>query len=162
MKIQTATEKDIEDLAKLDMLMAEDERRIHPEINLESKNINHYFSDIKEDFKNKNKIYLISKENSEPIGFIFGYIKKFSNKLVTKDNIYGYITKVFVKKEFRGKGYSKVLVKSLLDYFKSKNVTLVLSTGISSKNKESMKLWESLDFELYDLSYSKKIKGNER
>jgi ribosomal protein S18 acetylase RimI-like enzyme len=60
---------------------------------------------------------------------------------------YGTIDELFVKKEFQNKGIATGLMKAIMKKFKNFKAKIVL-VGTEKENKEAIKLYKKLGFEL--------------
>ncbi|MBI2672620.1 GNAT family N-acetyltransferase [Candidatus Woesearchaeota archaeon] len=94
----------------------------------------------------RHNIFLFAVINKEIVGYIHGEIKKGK----------GHFERIFVKKEYRGKGISTRLFKKLERKFKQKGVKEILSNHFYN-NLPSEKLHEKLGFRPYSIEYRKKI-----
>ncbi|MEM2178692.1 MAG: ribosomal protein S18-alanine N-acetyltransferase [Candidatus Methanomethylicaceae archaeon] len=79
--------------------------------------------------------FLIAKINDHIVGYIIGIIEK---------NI-GTIVSIAVKKDYRKKGIGKKLLDSIIEYFKSRNVSLV-NLQVRIDNYEAISFYEKNGF----------------
>lgn len=79
--------------------------------------------------------FLIAKINNQIVGYIIG---------ITKKNI-GTIVSIAVKKDYRKKGIGKKLLDSIIEYFKSKNVSLI-NLQVRIDNYEAISFYEKNGF----------------
>ena len=105
--------------------------------------------------KEKNSIVLIAEDNSEPIGYLMGFIQK--QPPVFEDDKYGYISDGFIEKKYRSKGIMKKMIKQANDFFKNKKLK-TLSGRVFFKNKKGFAAWKEMGFKIGDLEVFKKIK----
>jgi len=90
------------------------------------------------ELNNQNTVfYFVYKDN-----IIAGYIKL--NEFNAQNNIYGddsmELERIYVKKEFKGKGLGKYLLKKSTEFAKEKNKTF-LWVGVWEKNKEAIEFY---------------------
>jgi len=74
--------------------------------------------------KSPNTFLFVAFYKNKAIAYIFGWIEKRS-KNYWKENKYGYICDLFVKKEFRRKGIGKILLEKAENWFKEKRIKSV-------------------------------------
>ena len=90
---------------------------------------------FKSELENNNSKYIVAKIDDEIIGFTGINIV-----LDVAD-----ITNIVVKKSFRGKGISKILLKSIIDIAKSNNCSTI-NLEVNSKNSIAISLYEKFGF----------------
>ena len=100
---------------------------------------------LKKKIKNRNFKALIAEENNIAIGCIHGWVE--NSYFTYKPYKIGHAGTIFVKKEFRGKGIGKLLMKELIKWFKKNNIKKV-SLCVHTKNKKAIKLYERLGFQV--------------
>lgn len=88
-------------------------------------------------------ILLVAEENKqgEVIGFVWAHFIQYGFFK------YGTIDEFFVKKEFRGKGTGGKLVKKAVKKLQKEGVKIIL-VGTEKENKEAIKLYQKVGFEL--------------
>lgn len=114
--------------------------------------------------KGRDKIKNISKElKSQPEYWIGAYSK--DGELIgivfgTDDGRKGWINRLAVKREYRGRGIGTKLVKKLEEIFEDKGFK-IWAALIEPDNPEAMKFFEKLDFEDYGIKYYSKRESEE-
>ncbi|MEM3407538.1 MAG: ribosomal protein S18-alanine N-acetyltransferase [Nitrososphaerota archaeon] len=113
-------------------------------------------------FKDLRKVYEIELESFDhpyPFPIFVGYLIKYSNGfLIAKinDQIVGYvigiaeknvgtIVSIAVKKDYRRKGIGKKLLNSIIEYFKSRSVSLI-NLQVRIDNYEAISFYEKNGF----------------
>lgn len=103
---------------------------------------------------NRSIIFLLIDDDNKPVGFSQLYPSYCSVEM----SPICYLYDIYVAKESRGKGYSKMLMLYILDYFKNTEVVrLTLDTAFTNKIAQS--LYESIgykresDFIMYHYRY---------
>ena len=81
------------------------------------------YGHIKSSMKKNIYVAFIAEENKEVVGIIQGIIEK--GYFVYDVERVGHIQTVYVKKKYRRKGVLKALMKEILKWFKSKNITWI-------------------------------------
>lgn len=109
---------------------------------------------IKEKLTNKDKIIFIAVKDSKTIGFLFGGIWKTPAYEIAKKRV---LEDVFVIKEHRNQGIGTKLIKMFFEWLKEKNVKYCL-LYVSRNNKEGLKLYQKLGFEINYFEMLKKLK----
>lgn len=102
---------------------------------------------IKKGINSKKDLILISKENSNVVGF--GHFK------ISKEHI-GWLDKGYVKKEFRKKGVAKTIIQEAMKWFNKKNIK-TLRAAIFVNNIPSSNLIKSFGFKPRHLVWEKSI-----
>jgi len=108
--------------------------------------------DFKEDLDNKDRLYLLLKENAIIIGFIDARISKRPDDYVVKET--GHIESVYIKPEHRKKGYGKLLIDKAMNWFKEKEVKR-FTLGTYPSDISAKKFWEKMGFKEYLRMYRK-------
>ncbi|PIX88494.1 MAG: hypothetical protein COZ30_00680 [Candidatus Nealsonbacteria bacterium CG_4_10_14_3_um_filter_36_16] len=86
-------------------------------------------------------IFLVAEENKKVVGFVWAHLIQYG---LFK---YGTIDEFFVKKEFRGKGVGSNLLKKSIKKLEKLNPKIIL-VGTEKENKEAIKLYQKVGFEL--------------
>jgi len=86
-------------------------------------------------------IFLVAEEKGEVVGFIWAHFIQYGFFK------YGTIDEFFVKKEFRGKGIGTTLLRKAIKELEKLNPKMIL-VGTEKKNKEAIKLYQKVGFEL--------------
>jgi len=86
-------------------------------------------------------IFLVAEENKKAVGFVWAHLIQYG---LFK---YGTIDEFFVKKEFRGKGVGSNLLKKSIKKLEKLNPKIIL-VGTEKENKEAIKLYQKVGFEL--------------
>ena len=90
---------------------------------------------FKSELENKNSKYIIAEINNEIIGFA-----GISIVLDTAD-----ITNIVVKKDFRGKGISSLLLESIINIARTNNCNII-NLEVSFNNSIAINLYKKFDF----------------
>ena len=112
-------------------------------IKLLDKELRGYYGDIQDNYDvhndtSKGFSAILIEENEEPIGC--GAFKPY-------DEISGELKRIFLKKEARGKGISKLLVKALEDWMLEKNLSIsILECG--DRQPEALGLYQKLGYKI--------------
>ncbi|HOM68314.1 MAG TPA: GNAT family N-acetyltransferase [Candidatus Paceibacterota bacterium] len=86
-------------------------------------------------------IFLVAEEKGEVVGFIWAHFIQYGFFK------YGTIDEFFVKKEFRGKGIGTTLLRKAIKELEKLNPKMIL-VGTEKENKEAIKLYQKVGFEL--------------
>lgn len=107
-------------------------------------------SKIKKNFlkkiKDKNYLCLFLEDNKKAIGFLIGEIESFRKYgyIYSAEKI-GYLENIFIKEQYRGKRYVKLLFNELLKYFK-KNKIKISTLHVDSLNLSAIKAYKKLGY----------------
>jgi len=104
--------------------------------------INYY--DISEFIRSANAEVFVAIVDNEIVGSGYGLIKQNKNYFNKKEH--GYVGFMFVKDDYRGKGISKLVLNSIFDWFKTKNISEVRLT-VYEENINAIKAYEKVGFE---------------
>lgn len=96
----------------------------------------------------KGNYYLIAIENDQ----LMGWILIGTSKDQFTDKINGFIYELFVLEEFRGKGISKMLMRTGIDYLKQDGYSEVRLSVFAGN--QAIKLYEKLGFNIRTITMS--------
>jgi len=139
--------KDFKDLLKKNS-------RLNPYIELKE-NCNEIFRKyLKKNLKSKNSAVFIAEINGIQAGYNLIYVKK--NIPIFRLEKLSYISDLFVKKEFRGKGISSKLKTKAIEWFRKKGLSHA-SIAVWSDNIKAHSIYKKWGFFGYHLEMRKKI-----
>ena len=92
---------------------------------------------LRQELENSNCRYLVAKENNEIIGFV--------GVLLNIDQ--AEIMNIVVKKDKRGLGIGKKLLKEIIELVKKNNLSKI-TLEVNSKNEAAKKMYENIGFEV--------------
>ena len=153
MIIRKATIEDFEKLKDIKLESKKDEMKYSDSLKSLSKTIDIYFEYFKAELRKKNSAVFIA-EDKGPIGIIIATyfmplrISKFTRK--------GYVSNLYVKKNYRNNGIGKKLLNISLKWLKENKVKYI-SLEIHLENKNALKFYRNLGFKDYTLKLAKKI-----
>lgn len=108
--------------------------------------------DFKGDLDNKNRIYMLLKKNDIIIGFIDARINERPDNYVIKET--GHIESIYIKPNYRKKGYGHLLINKAMDWFKEKKVKK-FTLGVYPSDFQAKKFWKKMGFKEYLIMYKK-------
>ena len=109
-----------------------------PELNFSKDWHFHEFEELQEFTKDKNSIFLVSKENNEICGFIIG-------KIIDHASGGWFMLDVLViDKKYRNKGMAKDLLQETYKILKSKKINYVQI--LEANNKKTRTFWKEMGF----------------
>jgi len=137
MKIQKATEKDIEELS---ILMRQEDVCEHSfDSSVLIPSMKETKENIKESFKDKSTIFFVAKTREDILGTISISIDKRGNKKI------GRIQDIIIDEKHRRKGIGKELVKKAEGYFKNRKC-IKMQSFVREKNINSQNFWKKQGF----------------
>lgn len=154
MIIKKATIRDFEALKEIKLLSKKEELKYSGTIKPIDKNKEIYFSYLKKDLKHKNRSIFMVLENKKVIGMILA--QSFKPLPISKFQKKGYISNLYILKDYRKKGIGKKLVNYVLKWLKEKKVGHI-TLEIHVKNAPALKLYRKMGFKDYTMKLSKKI-----
>lgn len=101
---------------------------------------------LKDKMKKRNIKIIVMEKNSKIIGFFRGSIE--APKGYAAPSKIGRIGSAFIEKEYRGKGFSKLIFDEFLKWFKKNGIKHV-ELSVDTRNKTGKKSWEKLGFKQY-------------
>ena len=137
--IRPAVLEDLETLLKFEQGVIEAERPLDPFLN--SGDL--YYYDIKEMITEEHTHLVVAVSENELVGS--GYIKVENSKQYHKNLLHGYIGFMYVKPSFRGKRISSILLGSLKEWAKSKNLK-ELRLDVYHNNDNALKAYQRFGF----------------
>ena len=153
MIIRKATNKDFEKLKAIKLESKRDEMRYSGSLKPLSKTIDIYFEYFKAELEKKNSAVFIA-EDKKPIGIIIAThfkplrISKFARK--------GYVSNLYVQKNYRSKGIGIKLLDISLKWLKESKVKYV-SLEIHLENKDALNFYTQARFKKYTVKLHKKL-----
>lgn len=154
MEIRKATMKDFEEVLKIKLESKEEERKFNDELESVEKVKKHYEEYLKNDLNSEWRAIFIAIEDKQTIGFVTGKI--YRTLYVCGFQRCGFISNVFVKKQFRKRKIAEKLIFEMIDWFKKKNATQ-LSLELYENNVPAINLYHKLGFKNYSIKMRKKI-----
>ena len=143
MKIETrkATLDDLPILLEFEQQLIYVERPMDP--SLEQIKETHYY-DISAFITTDNSTLYVAVIEEEIVGCGYGLIRPNKSKFTQKEH--GFIGFIYVKDAFRGNGIGKLIINTICDWFKTKDISEVRLT-VYTKNHTAIKAYEKIGFE---------------
>ena len=154
MKIKKATIKDFDEVLNLKFASKIEERKFNKKLMPVNKAKRYYKEYLKNDLTNRWRAIFVFIKNKEIVGIVVGKI--FKTLKVTGYERCGFISNVYVKKEYRRKGIAKKLIKEIIGWFKKKGATKI-SLELYKDNIAAIKLYHKFGFKDYTIKMKKKI-----
>ncbi|MCT4617271.1 MAG: GNAT family N-acetyltransferase [Candidatus Gracilibacteria bacterium] len=106
---------------------------------------------IKEILKDKNSYSCLMKDGEEEVGYFIGKINKpkyyeTSGNFCELDNFY-------INKEFRGKGYGKMLMQKFINWGKSNNILKFYIPSVAFLNENAKGFYKKMGYKNYSESF---------
>ncbi len=114
----------------------------------------HYRGYLEEDLKSEHRAVFLATLDDEMVGMIVGRIYR-ALKVVGYERR-GSVSNLFVRDEFRQRGYGKQLVEALTDWFRSREVS-GLTLSIYRENTVAREMYQRAGFEDQLISMYKKL-----
>ncbi len=149
MKIRKATLKDFENYKISRKESLEYYKEISNEkLKFSDKQIKKEFRDI---LSNTKRVLLIIEGDKKVAGFIIGTLNKNSYQCIA------YLDEIYVDKNFRRKGFSRLLLNEFTKWSRSKNAKII-RIGVSVNNKKAIRLYEKIGFKIKHFEMEKELK----
>jgi|SRR3989344_642105 len=149
MKIRKADKKDFEDYKILRKESLEYYKKISDEkLRFSDKQIKNEFREI---LSNPKRVLLIIEEDKTIKGFIIGTLIKNNYQCNS------YLDEIYVDKNFRRKGLSKLLLNEFAKWSKLKKAK-IMRLGVNVNNKKAMKLYNKIGFEIKHYEMKKRLR----
>jgi GNAT superfamily N-acetyltransferase len=161
MIIRKATVKDIPLLVGLwkefmkdhDRIVIRANRKVKPYLERNTVAVAKYRKFITKNVKSRDAIVFIAEIDGKPAGYNLNMIEK--TIPIFKIKRIGYISDLFVRKPYRGKGVSTAFIKEAIRWFKKKGMKHV-SLKVQANNK-ARKIYQKWGFMDYHIEMRKKI-----
>ncbi|MBD3164279.1 GNAT family N-acetyltransferase [Candidatus Woesearchaeota archaeon] len=153
-KIRRAAMEDFEGLKKIKLLSKKEEFRYSGAIRLIEDNKEDYFNYLKKDIKYINRGLFIVVKGKKIVGMILA--QYFKPLPISKYSRKGYISNLYILKEYRKKGLGGKLIETALDWLKN-NKTKHVSLEIHVDNKKALQLYRKFGFKDYTVKLSKEL-----
>lgn len=109
---------------------------------------------LKNNIESENGVVFVARVNDKIVGYSLGFIKEEIPIFELKK--YGYISDLYVKKEFRGRGLSTKLKNEMISWFESKKIKYA-SICFYSDNTEAHDIYKKWGFFDYKIEARKQI-----
>jgi len=154
MEIKKATMDDFNEVLNLKLESKTEERKLNEELEPVEKVKKHYEEYLKNDLQSKWRAVFVAIEDNQIIGLATGKI--YRTLYVCGFERCGFISNVFVKKEFRKRNIAKKLIEELIKWFKEMKATK-LSLELYENNIPAINLYHKLGFKNYSIKMRKNI-----
>ena len=108
---------------------------------------------------NSSQIIIVAEENNSIVGFLYGYLKKYTGFF--RRRIVAHISDITVREEYRRKGIGTALMEIFENDFARNNDANDLSLFVHAKNSAGSDFYSHLGFEVTLLTMQKTIKQKE-
>jgi len=108
---------------------------------------------------NSSQIVIIAEERENIVGFLYGYLKKYTGFF--RKRIVAHISDIAVNEEHRRRGIGTALMEKFEQDFAKLNDTNDLSLFVHTKNNTGVEFYNHLGFEVTLLTMQKTIKPKE-
>jgi ribosomal protein S18 acetylase RimI-like enzyme len=146
MKIRKAKLKDIQQISDLAVNLLKYHTDFDPYFSLASNAMEIYYKHFRRCVYSKNKLLLVAEEDNKIIGFALGELGYRPPVFAIRK--IGFISDVFVDKDFRKSGIGKIFLNELCQWFK-KNGLRYIELTVHVKNEIGIKVWTKYGFETY-------------
>lgn len=154
MEIREATIKDFDEILKIKLEAKEEEREFNQFLKPVRDVKEHYEKYLRNDLASEWRAVFIAENNSKLIGLVVGKI--YRTLKISGYERSGYISNVYIKKEFRRKGIACKLVEEVIKWFKQRGATNI-TLEIYKSNKAAISLYHKFGFLEYYIMLKKKI-----
>lgn len=155
MLVRKATLKDIPETSKMGYELNRHHEKFDPYF-VQSKNAMNVYKKLdKKALKSPKSLFLVAEENEKIVGYAIAKIDK-------RPDVYGirkigFINSVYVKKECRRLGISKMFMKQIIDWFKRKKIKYI-ELHVHSKNKIAQNAYAKYGFKPFLITQRMKIR----
>lgn len=148
--IDTAKLDDIEEINNMLTDLIQDERRNYDSNINENYRVQNFYGQFVD---NPNVCMLVAKNNGIIVGYVYGFIQDNGN-LFYKSVVQ--VDAIFVKREYRGNGIARNLMKELIKWAQ-KNGGSYVELSVCKNNIDAMNLYQNEGFEIDKLILKKKL-----
>ena len=150
MIIRRANQKDIPELVDMSLQLLTSELAYDENLRIPSEEEFHNF--WTRTINNKRNVVLVAEE-TELVGYIYGWFMK--NFFLFREPR-GYISDLFVKPSFRGRGVGSSLLSEIIKVFQKNGVTFVY-VDVYSGNSSALEFWKKKGFEVESFTMVRKL-----
>ncbi len=154
MEIREATIKDFDGILNIKLEAKEEEREFNQFLKPVRDVKEHYEKYLRNDLNSEWRAVFVAEDNCKIIGLVVGKI--YRTLKISGYERSGYISNVYIKKEFRGKGIACKLVEEVIKWFKQKGATNI-TLEIYKNNKAAINLYQKFGFLEHCITLKKKI-----
>lgn len=140
-QIRPANHSDLNTLLDFEQKIIETERPMDPTI-IQDKPISYY--PLADYLSDDNTQILVAEIDGQIVGSVYGQIRP--RKDFFKTTHLGYIGFMYVRKVYRGRGLSQLLIESIRKWFQKKNILEVI-LHVYAKNPRAIRAYEKSGFE---------------
>ena len=115
---------------------------------------NYFATELKNKLKKKDSFFYFIEDNKIFAGYIYGYIEELP-KLFKLGKL-GYLDKIIISKEFRGKGFASVLKDKFFEFL-SKNEVELCQIHVAEPNKTTLDIYKKWGFKTDQLRMVAKV-----
>ncbi len=154
-KIRKALISEAKEIANLGIKLNLHHRNIDSKYYALDKNVKPVITKFfKKKIRDRNSILLVATSKNKIIGYALGFVKNYPP--VRKTKKHGYVSDVFVDKNYREKGISREFIEELMRWFKRKKLKY-MELNVDSRNKLGLKAWKDVGFREIPKQMIKKI-----
>jgi ribosomal protein S18 acetylase RimI-like enzyme len=154
MEIRKATMNDFDELLKIKLESREEARQYNKKLVPTKAVKDRYELYLKKDLESEWRTVFIAIENEKVVGMVLGKI--FRSMYIQGHERTGYISNLYVKKEFRKKRIGKKLTDALIKWFKSKDA-VALTLEVYESNKLAKNFYHKLGFKDHSVKMVRNI-----
>ena len=151
MEIRKATINDFEQIGDIKLKAKASQEKYNTSLKPLHENRERYFSYLRNDLTNQDRVVLIAIDRGEPIGMITGRI--YRTLLIRIRRKEGRISNLFVLSGYRNRGVAGKLVSELLKWFREKRIKDV-HLSVHSGNAPALRMFRKLQFQEYLIEFS--------
>ena len=154
MEIRKATINDFEQIKDIKLKAKASEAKYNTSLRPLRENRERYFSYLRNDLANQDRVVLIVINRDEPIGMITGRIHQTLFIKIRRQE--GRISNLFVLPGHRKRGIATELVRELLKWFREKKIKDV-RLAVHSGNVPPLEMFSKLRFQEYLIEFKKTL-----
>ena len=154
LNIRQATMEDFDELFKLKLESREEARQFNKKLVPVNDVAGRYEEYLKKDLSSEWRAVFIAVDDGNIIGMVLGKI--FRSMYIQGYERTGYISNLYVKKEFRKRGAGEKLTKAVLDWFRSKDAT-ALTLEVYEANDTAKDFYHKLGFKNHSVKMVRDI-----
>lgn len=103
------------------------------------------------------QIVLVAKLNQQVVGFLYGYLKKYSGFFRRRD--VAHVSDIAVTPQYRSRGIGTLLMDYFVNYFAEKNNADEITLYVHVQNERAIKFYKKHRFETKLLTMRKSLKN---
>lgn len=147
---------DLIDISRIWIEMIETHANLDSAFQLDNEGSLNFQLMLTSSFKDSDQIVYIVKKDNELVGFLYGFIKKFSG--IFKTRITAHVSDITIKKNYRRQGIGTMLMQKFEEDFAKPRKVDEISLNVHAENIDGLRFYNKLGFKRRLISLRKSLR----